>query len=267
MEKRVLIAVILSFIVLYAYQVMFPPPKPAPGTGAGTPATSPGSSTATSPAPLGSGSAGGIQKPAEAIPPQSAPSASPLVADAAERDITVENPSVNAVFTTRGGALKSWRLKKYQDSAGQALELIPHTVPAGTVRPFTLSVGDPATDATLASALFKPSADQLVVTAGTATLTFEYADASGLTARKQFVFSPELPYVIDFSATAVQSGKDLQPSVQWGPAIGSGVVISSRSYNPASQPVFYRDGTVYRVAPTEVAKNAVQDAAMPFAGV
>jgi YidC/Oxa1 family membrane protein insertase len=269
MEKRVLIAVILSFIVLYAFQAMYPPPKPAPGAGtaAGTPATSPGASTATSPTPPESSSAGGMQKPAEAMPPQAAPSASPLVADAAERDVTVENPSVSAVFTTRGGALKSWRLKKYQDSAGQALELIPQTLPAGTARPFTLSVGDVATDATLASALFKPSADQLVVTAGTATLTFEYADSSGLTARKQFVFSPELPYVIDFSASAVRSGKDLHPSVQWGPAIGSGVVVSSRSYNPASQPIFYRDGTVYRIAPTDVPKNAVQDAVMPFAGV
>src|SRR4051812_2537590 len=169
MEKRVLIAVILSFIVLYAYQVMFPPPKPVPGSGAGNPATLPGASS-TSTAPAATGPAGGIQKPAEATAPQSAPSAAPLVADAAERDITVEDASVNAVFTTRGGALKSWRLKKYQDAAGQPLELIPHTVPPGTVRPFTLSVGDPATDATLASALYKPSADRLVVSAGNATL-------------------------------------------------------------------------------------------------
>ena len=266
MEKRVLIAVILSFIVLYAYQVMFPPPKPVAGAGANTPGASRGAPS-TSTVPAANGSAG-IQKPAEAMPPQPAPSAAPLVADAAERDITVDAPSVSAVFTTRGGALKSWRLKKYQDSAGQPLELIPHAVPPGTVRPFTLAVGDPATDATLASALFKPSADQLVVTAaGASTLTFEYADASGLTARKQFVFSPQLPYVVDFSATAVQSGKSLQPIVQWGPAIGSGVVASSRSYNPAAQPIFYREGKVSRVSPAKVAENAVQDGAIPFAGV
>jgi len=105
------------------------------------------------------------------------------------------------------------------------------------------------------------------VTAGTVTLTFEYADSSGLTARKQFVFSPELPYVVDFSASAGRSGKDLQPIVQWGPAIGSGVVASSRSYNPASQPIFYREGTVNRVAPAKVPENAVQDGRIPFAGV
>jgi hypothetical protein len=41
--------------------------------------------------------------------PQS-PTTVALVADDAERDIIVENESVHAVFTTRGGALKSWRL-------------------------------------------------------------------------------------------------------------------------------------------------------------
>ena len=29
MEKRVLLAVALSFLVLYGYQALFPPPKPA----------------------------------------------------------------------------------------------------------------------------------------------------------------------------------------------------------------------------------------------
>ena len=58
---------------------------------------------------------------------------------AAERDVTFENDAVSAVFTTRGGALKSWRLKKYQDAAGQPLELVPQDVPPGTPRPFALS--------------------------------------------------------------------------------------------------------------------------------
>ena len=30
MEKRVLLAVFLSFLVLYGYQALFPPPKPRP---------------------------------------------------------------------------------------------------------------------------------------------------------------------------------------------------------------------------------------------
>ncbi len=266
MEKRVLIAVILSFIVLYAYQAMFPPPKPAPGTGGTAPPSSSATPT-TAPAAPQSAPAAAPTQPAGAFPSPGAPAAEPLVADAAERDVTVENASIRAVFTTRGGTLKSWRLKKYPDAAGQPLELIPTTVPAGSVRPFTLSVGDTTIDSTLSSALFKPSTDRIDATSGTSTLTFEYTDASGLTAKKDFVFSSNLPYAIEFTAQVTRAGKDLQPVIHWGPGIGSGVVASTRSYDPASQPIFYRDGKVSRIKPDKVSQNAVQDGAVPFAGV
>ncbi len=266
MEKRVLLAVILSFIVLYGYQALFPPPKPSIGKGPTAPAAGPaGQSPATAqPSPTPPPTA---ENPAQVSPTQAVAAAAPLVSDNAERDITVENSSVAAVFTTRGAALKSWRLKKYQDSAGQPLELVPHTVPPGTPRPFTVSVPDDPSSAILADALFKPSADQLVVTSGTATLSFDYKDASGLTARKAFVFSSDLPYVADFSAAVSLADKDLPVTVQWGPGIGSGVVASTRSYNPAPQPIFYRDGSVNRIRPNKVAENAVQDGSVPFAGV
>jgi YidC/Oxa1 family membrane protein insertase len=260
MEKRVLIAVILSFIILYGYQAMFPPPKPAeiaPGTASRT--TTPSTTTITPEAPAAAG------KPASA-PAVPASTSATVVGDPSERDILVENASVKAVFTSKGGALRSWRLKKYQDESGQPLELVPHTVPAGTPRPFTLSVPDAAASATLAQALFKPSADTLQVTSGTSTLVFEYEDANGLKARKEFVFSADLPYVIEFSATVSQAGKELPPTVEWGPGIGSGVVVSTRSYNPGSQPIFYREGSVSRIKPSSVAENASQDGPR-FAGV
>jgi len=161
MEKRVLIAVILSFVVLYAYQAIFPPPKPVDLKSSSTtssapvfPAQSAAASTAAQPP---------AENPSQQGQAEAATSAAPLVADTIERDVTVENAAVTAVFTTRGGALKSWRLKKYQDAAGQALELVPHSVPEGTTRPFTLSVADPAASATLGRALFKPSANQISV--------------------------------------------------------------------------------------------------------
>ena len=263
MEKRVLIAVVLSFIVLYGYQAMFPPPKPAdPRTATGAPPSP------TPSAPVTSG-------PAERTAPGTAtpssgpaqPTAVPVVADSAERDIAFENQSVRAVFTTRGGALKSWRLKKYQGAAREPLELVPHTVPPGTPRPFTLSVPDAATSATLAQALFKPSTEELVVSSGPATLAFDYQDASGLTARKEFLFKPDSPYVIEFSAAVSQSGKELVPTVQFGPGIGSGIVASSRTYGPGPQPIFYRDGSVSRIQPSKVAEHAVQDGTVGFAGV
>jgi YidC/Oxa1 family membrane protein insertase len=265
MEKRVLLAVVLSFVVLYGYQALFQPPKPT-----NTPAT--GAPPQTAPVAPGASSTPGAAAPPAA---QSAPAplaertpSAPVVADSAERDITFENPSVRAVFTTRGGALKSWRLKKYRGTANEPLELVPQTVPPDSPRPFTLAVPDKATSATLAQALFKPSAESLQASSGPATLAFEYQDASGLSARKEFVFPPDSPYVVDVSASVSQSGTALVPTIHWGPGIGSGLVsTSSTTYSPPAQPIFYRDGKVKRIGKDDVSENAVQEGLLGFVGV
>ena len=62
-------------------------------------------------------------------------------ASATERDIVVENDAVRAVFTNRGGVLKSWMLKRYKDHNGGPLDLVPQIV-RGAPRPFSLLVDD-----------------------------------------------------------------------------------------------------------------------------
>ena len=147
MEKRVLLAVLLSFVVLYGYQAMFPPPKPPV-----TPATE------EQPAPQAAPqTASPTAPPVAEAPPAEAPASTPaasataaasaVVSDTAEHDIPFENDSVRAVFTSRGGVLKSWELKHYQGADGKPLELVPVSVPSGSLRPFSLSVGDAATTA------------------------------------------------------------------------------------------------------------------------
>jgi YidC/Oxa1 family membrane protein insertase len=250
MEKRVLLAVVLSFIVWYGYQALFLPPAPA----------KPGAKPAPSSEPA---------QPAKGHEaPQVQPvEAAPLLSDSAERDVTFENDSVSAVFTTRGGALKSWRLKKYHDATRQPLEIVPNPVPPGTPRPFALSAQEPV-GATLSQALYKPSAMQVQVTTAPATLTFEYQDTSGLSARKEFTFTPDAPYVITLSATVTQGGREIVPTVHGGAGIGSGIVVSSMGmYSPPPQPIFYRDGKVSRISTSDIPENAVLDGPFGFAGV
>src|SRR3954463_12277269 len=109
MERRVLIALVLSFLVLYVYQtyVVKPVPKPAQtaaqqtqAPAAGQPAGSPVSEVPAA------------DKPAEA---PAAPAAQALVGGASERDVRIETQDIVATFTNRGARLKSWRLKKYLD--------------------------------------------------------------------------------------------------------------------------------------------------------
>src|SRR5262245_45298690 len=118
MERRVLIAIFLSFLVLYAYQAFFVKPKPAPAKPANAPA---GATTSTTSNPTPAPAAA----PAPAPPPAPvAPTATPLVSGGAEQETVVETRDVIAVFSNRGGTLKSWRLKHYFDSQKQPLELV-----------------------------------------------------------------------------------------------------------------------------------------------
>jgi YidC/Oxa1 family membrane protein insertase len=258
MEKRVLLAVILSFVVLYGYQALFPgPPVRRPGPDATAPAN-------PAPAPPASGESAPAAVPAEAPAAESpAPPAEALVHDAAEHDLPIESPDVEADFTTRGGLLKHWRLKRYLDSAGKPLDLVPAAAPPGQPKPFTLSVVDPAIDATLSKALFKPSGGE----GAGSDLTFEYSDASGLTATKRFSLKSANPYVIEFSASIARNGTPLNPTIHWGPALGTGLVSSGMTYAPSPQPIFSRDRKVTRVSFKDIEQHRSLEGRVGFVGV
>jgi YidC/Oxa1 family membrane protein insertase len=258
MQRNVLLFVVLSFLVIAGFQFLLPskpqqPPARTPASGAaakpGNPATPPSS---TPPAP------------------STQPPATPAAASAPSvegRDITVENAYVRATFTTRGGALKSWRLKTYRDTAGATLELVPQTVGADVPLPFTLSVQDAALSNELENGSFTASADALHVDQGQQTLRFDFRGTSGLEAHKTFVFSAAQPYVVVFSAAVTRAGQPVSFTVHGGPSLGGGLVPHSRSYNPPSQPIFYKDGSVTRVSQDKIPAQAVQEGTFGFLGV
>ncbi len=100
-----------------------------------------------------------------------------------------------------------------------------------------------------------------------ATLAFEYRDAAGLVARKEFTFTPAHPYVVRFVPTVSRNGAALNPTVNWGPALGTGVVAGGMNYAPAPQPIFYRDRKVTRVAIKDIEKHRQEQGAFGFVGV
>lgn len=257
MQRQILLAIVLCFVVIYGWQAIFPPPPPP------KPPVAPGQVTS---APSGTAAPQAQPPPAVQPPPVKVEAEAPVVAASDEQDIQVENAHVRAIFTTRGGVLKSWRLKNYRDGTGAELELVPQNLP-GATQPFTLVVEDAALTARLRQALFKPSQPSLDATSTGGTLTFEFQDAGGLSARKEFTFSPEQPYVIGFVATVTANSNQLNPTVDWGPALGTGLVSGGFNYAPAPQPIFYRDRDVTRVGIGDVAEYRQQQGMFGFAGV
>jgi YidC/Oxa1 family membrane protein insertase len=255
MERRVLIAVLLSFLVLYGYQALFPPPpeaKPAQTT----------SKAATAP----KASAPAQSNPAPSV--QGAPPLAEATAPAApERELTIDNADVHAVFTTRGAVLKSWQLKKYRDDHNRPLEVIAGHAPADSPLPFTLAVDDAALAARLAAAPFTLTSETAAAGAPWRA-QFDFADeAAGVHAQKTFSIAPDKPYVIAVTASVTVNGNAVPTTIKWGPALGSGLTVKSRSYNPPPQPIFFRDGKVTRVSPAKIAEQPTQDGAFGFAGV
>jgi len=266
MERRVLLAIFLAFLVLYVWQALFVKPVPKPGAATtGTPA-------ATAPATAGGGetapaSAAAPATPAPEAPPPSsppAPAAAALVGEAAERDVRVETRQVIAVFTNRGARLKSWRLKRYLNQNGEPQELIEHAV-ASQPLPFTLRASSDATTATLNSALYAVSGAPAGAAESTPVdLRFEYRDSAGLQAAKTFHLDPD-GFIVGVGVKVSEGERAIKPSIVWGPAVGDVAEVSR--YTKKAEGLLYQDGKAVRLAAKDIAKQSAYEGDYKYAGV
>ena len=173
MEKRVLIAVILSIAVMYGYSVLFPPPpkiQPADKT-------SIVSSQETS------------QSQVKAVPLVDQPVVTqPVGLASSTADVTVDTELFTAVFSPQGAALKKLTLKKYKDKAGEegnAIILLNENNQSA----FTL-VTDYSPLNLTNPAVFTPSLQSLSVTgADKKSLEFTSVMPNGVRLVKRFSFS------------------------------------------------------------------------------
>src|SRR5262245_23115390 len=259
MERRVLLAIFLSFLVLYVYQALVVKPVPKP---AEAPAAETAAGSTASPA------AGESTSPTLPTPPSSshppAPTAQPLVADASERDVRVETADVIAVFTNRGARLKSWRLKRYLDQDKQPQEIVESTLSSQPL-PFTLRTPDETLTTALNGGLYTVTGAPTESPAkSTIDLRFEYRDASGVHAVKQFHLEPA-SYVIAIKADVTQGDHAVVPTIVWGPAVGDVGQVSQ--YSQRAEAILFQNSKVQRVTPKDLAKQSVFEGDFKFAGV
>jgi YidC/Oxa1 family membrane protein insertase len=205
-ERRLLLAVALSLLVLTAYSLLFAPAPPPPGPPAMAPAAVPGAPTGTAATP-------------EAPPPASAAPAppAPLVADATERRVEVEAPGYAVAFTNKGARPVSWTLAAFRDAGRQPEEMIPAL--GGGVRPLDVETGDPDVDARLRGALFRASAEGLAVSASAPqTLRFEWSDGE-IEAEKALTFRET--GLVEVRVGVRRRGQALPVRLLWGPGVGN----------------------------------------------
>jgi YidC/Oxa1 family membrane protein insertase len=243
-ERRILLAVFLMFVFFYVYSTFIAKPAPRPRN---APAQAAKSQPAP-PAPSAQVPGKGPAPTVAAVEPRT--QAAAVVGEQAERTIVVETRVVHAEFTNRGGELLSWRLKHYADNRKQPLELVAQNLPGGTPRPFTLHTDDADVTARLDAALYRVSTERSAIDATKApvTLTFEFQDASGLRARKQFVIEPN-SYVVQFQANVTQGDRAFNPMIVWGPGLGDAATSTESSrYLQKPEAIYFDQGSVRRVA-------------------
>jgi YidC/Oxa1 family membrane protein insertase len=267
MERRVLLAILLCFLVLYLWNALVV--KPVPKSAAGT-ATTTGAPPSTSRQP-------------EAVPAVEAPGAAPLaktppppnvaLGDQAEHDTKIETRDVIAVFTNKGARLKSWRLKHYFDQGRQPQELIAHE--ASQPLPFTVHVADEQTNSILDGALYAVSgAPPSGASETQATrLRFEYSTAGdGLHVVKEFELPPT-GYIIDFAASVNARNADevgnppspLPHTILWGPAVGD--ISENSRYVKKAEGILFQNEKIRRLTPKDFAAQPAYEGDIRYAGV
>src|SRR5689334_6349755 len=192
-NRRLLLALILSSAILALWTWFYPVKPPSNQQQSATATPSPSPTVTTAPAPATAPSA-----------------ASPAIAQAPQRTITIKTDLYEAKFDTRGAEPISWVIKKNKYSGSpiysvagrksdaKPLELIS---PEGLSRqprvvPLQLQTGDAGVDSLLASTTYRvegidaSSGDAVLTLADheKKQLTFVLEDASGLQVRKTLSF-------------------------------------------------------------------------------
>ena len=283
MERRVLLAVVLSFLVLMFYQQWLGPPPPPLDQEVSTPnGAIPGAlDSRETPDNFPSVAPPAPNRPSETTTALvRADVAQPVVSDNQIREIVVETELVRAVFSNRGAVLLSWQLKEYTDADGGFVELVPQGVAPDQVRPFSLVVpDDPNVTASLDAAVFRPSVESLRLTSNAETLVFDYEDSSGLRARKAYTFQPAgtQGYVVLFDASVETAGGSQSLMISWGPALGGARPDTSRLvFQQLPGAVFYgrtfendllQDADLGRSAPADLPERPSYEGQLDFVGV
>lgn len=201
-ERRLLLVFALTFLIILASQPLLKKygpktPEPAPQV-QNAPVTSTPAAVVAPPAAKTPASAGAKQS-------------------SAESETVVENDLYRIRFTNRGGQVKSWVLKKFQDSKGQPLELVNTTASEKYGYPLSLWTYDEALRNQLNSALYVQSPDAGRSLTAPANISFEYSDAN-VSVRKTFRFDHS--YVVRVETSVEQKGVEVSAFPAWPAGFG-----------------------------------------------
>ncbi|MFH1624261.1 MAG: membrane protein insertase YidC, partial [Pseudomonadota bacterium] len=261
MEKRALLAVILSLLVFFLYQYLSEPDRPTPvdRKTAEREITKPGR-----------------EKSADLTRKESilreGRAEKPLLKvqeamEAEEKELVVRTDSYTAIFTTRGAKLKSWRLAKYKDSIGEGAESIELVM---ADKPEEYPLGLEFSDSTLQSlgdAVFKVDKDSLSLTGRQeqGTVSFSWVSPEGVEVIKTFTFY-QGKYLVDLDISILNlSNIQIKKgtSLSWKRKLDPAKDVDRWSF---SGPVALVNGELEEVPVKKLDEERIHDGEIKWAG-
>jgi YidC/Oxa1 family membrane protein insertase len=245
MEKRVILAFVLSFVVLYAFRALYAPPQPEEPP-----------AIAQAPAPP---SPEANKLPAE-VPskqketPQLTLERPQEIRGEKQDELQFETTLYIARVSNLGGVLKSFKLKQYLDGEGHPVELINQEDGEKAGWPLALISGDKAIDEQLRGAVFATSTEPNKV-------VLEFA-SNGVHARKVLQFDPE-KYLFSLETSLSKDHKEIPFMVVWQGGFGD----QSIPQDPARKNAVYQSDSTFKRLALQSLKDQPQDVTTLRAGV
>ncbi len=258
MEKRLILAMVLSILVLFLYQAIFIKPSQQPKPELPQPEKPAAETQAPEP-----------EEPAalEKKPPETAlPNVPGAIMASQEQEIEVRTSLYVAKWSNRGGVLRSWRLSRYLDETNQGLELVNPFAQQAGLFPFSLRLDDKALETAVNQAYFQPSAASLSLEKrDQAELIFEYSDGKSVFVRKRFIFRGDA-YDFRTEISVVQDGVEADYRVVWGPGIGHHLAGKGKPVvSGAGGVALYQPPKVIRLAERKLKEEALEMSGLAWA--
>jgi YidC/Oxa1 family membrane protein insertase len=214
-ERRLLLVFALTFLVIVLFQPILKKFGSQP-----TVETEKKTTTTTAPLPQTPPSPSTSPATAEAKVPSSPRNAA--IQATSEAETVIENDLYRITFTNKGGQVKSWVLKKFDDDKGQPLELVNVAASARYGQPLSLWAYDESLRNKLNSVLYINSRSGHQ--SAPSDIAFEYSDPE-LSVRKKFSFDHS--YVVHIETSVRYKGSDVAALPVWPSGLGDEISLAS----------------------------------------
>ncbi len=235
MEKRLLLAMVLSMAVLFLASYYFQGTQPPLAAEDATEAEE-----ALRPAALGTEAPGPSVAPTPAMP----------VTTAERRTVEVENNDLIVRWNSAGAVLESVQLKL--SPQGPPLEILPQGLAESQRQTLRVRVGDAELDRRLAGAVYEIEGMAGPTRRAPTEISFVYRDDELEVRHRARI--PEAGYLLEMTTEVRSGNRSLPFSVVLGPGIG-GLLAEPQGDFGERQAAYYLGGSVERLTADDVAET------------